>query len=462
MFTILNENKNKIGNSDYLHRIERISRIEQYLKNNNNRIELFDSMYKDLHKCETEVIISELMIVQSHISHIKKYLHNWMKYKSIKSPFPLLGVKSYIFYQSKGIVLIISPWNYPINLSLIPLIYSIAAGNTIIMKPSEISANTSAYIKKMIEQIFEKNEVAVIEGGISTSEELLQYPFNHIFFTGSSKVGKIIMEKASKNLSSITLELGGKSPCIIDETVDIPVITHKLVWAKYINNGQTCISPDYIILHKSKYQEFISEFKKSLHKLYDPYQTGINYSQDYGRIINYFHFNRLNALYNDAIKKGATVILGGLFGVHDLYMEPTLIENVNFDMDIMHEEIFGPLIPLITYENINEIINVISKNPNPLTLYIASNNKSSVEYIIKNVQSGGVVINDYMLGYSNPYLPFGGINQSGIGKSFGFDCFEEFSNKRSIIERKWGNLSIIYPPYDNKKKKIIDLLQRFI
>lgn len=461
IFTLLRENVPNIRNSSCLERIERINRIEKYLNDKNKKAELFNLIYKDLHKCETEVIISELMIVQNHISYIKKNLAKWMKYKPVRSPFPLFGLKSGILYQSKGVVLIISPWNYPINLSLIPLIYSIAAGNTIILKPSEISYHTSGYIKKMIEQLFEKNEVVVIEGGISVSESLLEYPFNHIFFTGSSKVGKIIMKKASNHLSSITLELGGKSPCIIDETVNISAITQKLVWAKCINNGQTCISPDYVLLHESQYQKFIHEFKNSVVKFYDPFQKGINKSSDYGRIINDIHFTRLYKLYKDAIKKGANISVGGSFDVNDLYIEPTLIDMVNFDMEIMHEEIFGPLLPLITYQNINEVINIIEKNPYPLTIYISSNEKNTINYLIENIPSGGVVVNDYMLGYSNPNLPFGGINHSGIGKSFGFDCFEEFSNKRSIIRRKWSDLSFLYPPYANKKKKIINLLQHF-
>jgi aldehyde dehydrogenase (NAD+) len=348
------------------------------------------------------------------------------------------------------VVLILSPWNFPLNLSLVPLVYAIAAGNAVVLKPSEISFHTSAYLKKMISELFRWNEVAVVEGDVSVATRLLEMPFNHIFFTGSSRVGKIVMGKAAEHLSSVTLELGGKSPAIIDDTANIQQIARRLAWAKSVNCGQTCVTPDYVIIHESKKREFIEEFRSSITELYNKSGCGTENSSDYCRIISKYHFMRLNSLYNDALEKGASLLTGGYFEEDDLFISPTLLDGISEEMNIMQEEIFGPLLPVLTYKDRLEVSEIISRHPDPLMLYIASREKKNIQYFMDGNPAGGTVINDYMLGYSNPNLPFGGVNNSGIGKSLGFHCFMEFSNKRSVIHRKWGSLDLIYPPYNNR------------
>ena len=450
LFNQQKENQNNIKNSDSGQRIQKLELIENYLNNEKNLDQLYHAMYTDLKKPKAEILISETGIIHAHLSFVKKNLKKWMKPEKVSRPLSLLGTKSHIQYEPKGITLIISPWNYPLNLSIVPLIYALSAGNSIVLKPSEISSSTSRFIKKMITDLFDEKEVAVVEGGSNIAQELLGKPFDHIFFTGSPQIGKIVMSEAAKNLSSVTLELGGKSPSIIDETADLSGISEKCTWAKFINTGQSCIAPDYLILKDVVYNDFLENMIYSIEKLYSA-QENIKMSSDYGRIINEKHFKRLESMFNDALEKGAHVVYGGEFDESSLYISPTILDNVSEDMEIMNDEIFGPILPVIKYSSTSEACDIVSRRPKPLTMYIASKDKKNINYLINHTTAGGSVINDYMLGYSNPNLPFGGVNNSGIGKSFGFHGFVEFSNQRSIIHRKWGNLNLIYPPYSEKK-----------
>jgi aldehyde dehydrogenase (NAD+) len=460
IFELQKEHANDFAHLDTQQRIELLERIEYYLKDEQKLAGLYEAMYKDFRKPESEVFATEIGIVQAQIDFVKKRLSNWMKPQKASTPLPLIGTKSYICYEPKGTVLIISPWNYPFNLSLVPLVYALAAGNTAIIKPSEVSSHTSAYINQMISELFNENEVAVFEGDASVAQELLEQPFNHIFFTGSKKVGKIVFQKSAKHLASVTLELGGKSPAIIDDSVDIQKTAQNVAWSKCINSGQTCITPDYLILHESIKNRFIDEFKNALKTFYHSYDINIQQSPDYCRIINDWHFQRLKSLYDDALNKGAHVLVGGYFDKSDRFVSPTLLDGISEDMDIMQEEIFGPLLPVLTYSNKSEALEIIYKRPKPLTIYIASKYRENIDYFMEETSSGGTVINDYMLGYSNPHLPFGGVNSSGIGKSLGFYGFVEFSNQRSVINRKWSATNAIFPPYDDRTFKLIKALYK--
>ncbi|TGC08721.1 aldehyde dehydrogenase family protein [Methanolobus halotolerans] len=462
IFRSQKDNCSKLALTCAKERMERLMRIDNYLKDRDNLEELFDALYKDLRKPDVEVLATEVGVIQTQITYLRKNLHRWLRDHKVPTPLPLAGTRSYIRYEPKGVVLIMSPWNFPLNLSLVPLVYAITAGNAVMLKPSEISSHTSAYIKKMMDHLFDWKEVAVIEGDASVASGLLELPFNHIFFTGSPEVGKIVMGKAAKYLSSLTLELGGKSPAIIDETANIPKMARRLAWAKSINCGQTCISPDYLIIHESVKEVFIHEFISSVREFYCQQDKGVDQSPDYCRIISDHHFQRLRHLFEDALGKGACVLYGGDFDRHGRFITPTLLGNVSEEMDILQEEIFGPLLPIITYNNRSRVNQIISGNPNPLMLYIASNNKDNIRYFMEKNPSGGTVINDYMLGYSNPELPFGGNNNSGVGRSLGFHCFMEFSNTRSVIQRKWGSLGLIYPPYTNRIGKLIKSMYRWM
>lgn len=443
-------------------RIERLMRIDRYLRDESNLAELYQAMYADLHKPEVEVIATEVGVVQAQISHVKKNLRKWMKPKRVPTPLPLIGTSSRIMYEPRGVVLIMSPWNFPLNLSLVPLVYAIAAGNAVVLKPSEISAHTSAFIRRMMEELFHESEVAVFEGDATVASSLLEQPFNHIFFTGSPRVGKIVMTAAARHLSGVTLELGGKSPAIIDETADIRRIVRRAAWAKSVNNGQTCITPDYLLIHESAREPFIREFSAAVQQLYDPEGRGIRHSSDYCRIVSDEHFTRLRSLYDDALARGAIVLLGGEFDESDRFISPTLLGGITRDMDIMNEEIFGPLLPVLTYRDRAEARDMIRRLPSPLTMYIASRDQGNIDFFMSSISAGGTVINDYMLGYSNPALPFGGVNNSGIGRSLGLQCFAGFSNERSVIRRRWGSLSMIHPPYNDRVLKLIKTMYRWM
>ena len=460
VFELQQERAPYMADLDARERVERLLRIDNYLKDEQRLEELCEAMYKDFRKPEVEVFATEVGVVQAQISHVRKRLHKWMKEKRVPTPLPMIGTRSHIHYEPKGVVLIMAPWNYPLNLTLVPLVYAIAAGNSVILKPSEISSNTSAYIKRMITELFDESEVAVFEGDSKVAQALLDQPFNHIFFTGSPEIGKVVMQKAAEHLTSVTLELGGKSPAIIDETANIKQAARGAVWSKFVNNGQTCITPDYLILHESILNPFVEEFKEALQQFYDPHDMGIEQSPDYCRIISDHHFQRLNSLYKDACDKGACAIVGGKFNESQRFISPTLLGNMSEDMNIMQEEIFGPILPIMTFRDKAEALDIIHRRPKPLTLYIASNNKKNIDYLIKETSAGGTVINDYMLGYSNPNLPFGGVNNSGIGKAMGFHGFVQFSNERSVIRRKWGSLSMIYPPYNDRIRWLVKTLYR--
>lgn len=439
-------------------RLERLARIDRYLKDDQNLKALAEAMYKDYRKPEAEVLATEVMTVRQQYRHIRKNLRRWMRPKRVPTPLPLAGTQSKIVYEPKGVCLVIAPWNYPFLLALSPVLYAVAAGNSVILKPSEISSHTSAYIREMIAALFPPEEVCVVEGDAAIAQKLLELPFNHIFFTGSPQIGKMVMGAAARNLTSVTLELGGKSPAIVAADAHVQAAARRLAWGKCLNNGQTCIAPDYLLVHASVRDQFVDAFCESITNMYtnDPRQ-----SPDYGRIISDKHVDRLQRILQDALEKGGRVLCGGNIDPQARYVAPTLLDQVNDDMILMQEEIFGPLLPLRTWTEPDEALRIIQERPKPLTLYIESKSRQTIKHFLAHTSAGGTLINECMLGVSNPDLPFGGVNFSGIGKSLGFHSFVEFSNERGIMERKWGSLRPIYPPYSDFTKKIIRLLTRW-
>jgi aldehyde dehydrogenase (NAD+) len=449
-----------LRNSSYKERVEKIKSIRTFISNDANYKKIADALYKDLKKSNEEVISTEITPTLLNIKQVLKNLKQWMKDEHVPSPLTMVGTSSYIKYESKGNILLISPWNYPIFLSLYPLIYAIASGNSVILKPSEISTHSSKVIKNIIQTLFKENEVAVIEGSVEESTELLKLPFNHIHFTGSPRVGKIVMEAAAKNLSGITLELGGKSPVIVDGTGNIKNIAQKIAWAKTLNCGQTCIAPDFALLKKENLQDFITHFKNSVAKFYNVGNQGFEKSSDYGRIVDDINFKRIDAILKDAVKKGAKIETGGEINSKEKFMSPTLLSNVTQDMLVMQEEIFGPILPVITFEKNSDVIELFQKMPSPLAIYIMSSNKKNIKYFMDNTVSGGVCINELMLTVVNPNLPFGGVNNSGIGKSGGKHSFNDFSNEKGVVKKNFGNfLKLVYPPF---KKSIFKYFKHIV
>lgn len=443
-------------------RLDRLKRIEKFLIDPKNEAELEKAMWGDLRKPAAEVMLTETGPLLMTLKHIRKNLRAWMREEKVPTPLSMAGLVSSVRKEPKGNILVFSPWNYPFQLALNATFYAIAAGNAVIIKPSEITGQTSAFIKKMITSLFPPEEVVVVEGDAQVAGDLLKLPFNHIFFTGSPQVGKIVMQAAAKHLTSVTLELGGKSPAIIDETVNVAKVAEKTAWAKCLNNGQTCIAPDYMILHSSIREAFIKAYNQSVQDLYNADGQGIENSPDYGRIINDRNFERLEKLISDAVDKGAVVHRAGEHDPTQKFMGPLLLDQITEEMEIMQEEIFGPILPVLTYNNLEEIPEILAQRPTPLSFYIRSKSRKTRDWILEHSASGGAVINDYMVGTINPDLPFGGMNQSGIGKSNGEHSFREFSNERGVVKRQWGTLKFFFPPYPKGLKNTVKTLFKWL
>ena len=447
----------RLSTSSAEERMAKLRKIESYLLQ--HKEELCDVMYQDFKKPASEVVIAEMLGVKREINHTIKHLKSWMKPKSVSTPLMLLGTKGLVQYEAKGLCLIISPWNYPFNLSICPLVHAIAAGNAVILKPSELSPNTSGFIKKMISSLFDKSEVAVFEGDAAVSTFLLEQKFDHIFFTGSPAIGKVVMAAASKHLTSVTLELGGKSPAIVGPDVNVEEAAAKIAWGKFLNNGQTCIAPDYLYVHEKNYYSFLQALEATVETFYG---ANVAKSKDYARIVNRRHFDRIASLLEDAKEKGAQVLFGGITDADDCFISPTVLTNCTPDMRILQEEIFGPILPIMSFKDEFQVTADIRSGDKPLALYVFSTNTEFNQYILNNTSSGTSVVNDCLIQFGHNELPFGGVNHSGIGKSGGHYGFVEFSNQKSVVIQRTNLLKNFYPPYGVKVRWMIDFVLQWL
>ncbi|GAB4530971.1 MAG: aldehyde dehydrogenase [Pleurocapsa sp.] len=405
--------------------------------------EIVAALNQDLHKPELEAYI-ELAVLQD-INYALKNLKSWIKRKKVKAPLTQFPATAYIYPEPLGNVLIIGPWNYPFSLIISPLIGAIAAGNCAILKPSEIAPHTAKVLTKLIADTFPPEYITAIEGGVETSQALLAQKFDHIFFTGGTKVGKIVMEAAAKNLTPVTLELGGKSPCIVDENINLKETAKRITWGKFLNAGQTCIAPDYLLVNKRIKDKLIEKIKQCLQDFYGQKPAQ---SPDYARIINSRQFTRLQGLLSDG-----EIIWGGETDEANLYIAPTLMVNVALDAPLMQEEIFGPILPILEYENLEDAIALINSRPKPLALYIFSEDKNKQKQILLRTSSGGVCINDTIMHVGVNELPFGGVGDSGIGSYHGQATFDTFSHQKSVLKKSfWFDLNWRYAPYQDKLK----------
>lgn len=452
IFEAQRKNQFIAGNTGYKERIKKLKALKKALEDDFKQ-DIRDALYKDFKKPHLETDLTEIYPIIDEIKFVTNNLKSWMSRQKVDTPIALLGSSSWIHNEPKGVCLIISPWNFPINLTFGPLVSAIAAGNTVILKPSEMTPNTSEVMAKIVSSVFNENEVTLIQGEVETSTELLKLPFNHIFFTGSPQVGKIVMEAASKNLSSVTLELGGKSPVIIDETANIDKSVERIIFGKFVNAGQTCIAPDYLFLHENVMDKFIEQFKK---KLTESYGNAPSESNAYSRIVNQKHYDRLSSYLKDALDD--KIIHGGKTSGTDNFIEPTLVINPDEDSELMQNEIFGPILPIKIYSQIDSVIKYINQNEKPLALYIFSKKKKTINHILENTRAGGTCINQVLLQYLNHNLPFGGSNNSGIGKSHGYFGFLEFTNQRSVLKQHtFGATDLLSAPYTSFKQKLVDL-----
>ncbi len=414
--------------------------------------EIIQALYDDFKKPAFEAVLTETSYVISELKDTIKNLKKWAKPKKVFPSILNFPSTDYIYKEPYGKVLIIAPWNYPFQLALCPLISAVSAGNQVVLKPSELTPKTSKIIAKIIDAVFDKSHVEVIEGGIEVAQKLLAQRWDYIFFTGSVAVGKIVAKAAAENLTPVTLELGGKNPCIIDKTANLKLAAKRIVWGKFINAGQTCIAPDYILIQKDVKSLFISYLKEEITKAYG---SNPSLSPDYARIINTKNWQRLvNMMEHEK------VIFGGQTVIENYYIAPTLIEDSSLDSLVMCEEIFGPILPILTYEIDAEIDAILSRFEKPLALYVFTKNHTFSKNIIQKYSFGGGCINDTLVHFSNKRLPFGGVGHSGIGAYHGSLSFDLFSHKKSIVKKaNWLDLQIRYAPYKNKLTTIKKILK---
>ena len=436
-----------IGIIDVTDRIENLKKLKNSIKKYENNI--INALNIDLGKPEFEAYSNEVGFVYSTIDYFIKNLKSWTKVKKVKNDAAQLPGKSYIYKSHYGAVLIIGPYNYPFQLLIEPLIGAISGGNTVILKPSEYATKTEAIVEKIIKETFDEKYIAVVTGDYKVNSQLLDLEFDYIFFTGSVNVGKIVMEKASKHLTPVTLELGGKSPVIVDNTANLKVSAKRILWGKLTNAGQTCVAPDYILAHEDIYEELIKEFENVIIEFYG---QDIIRSKDFGRIINDRHMNRLNAILERDKNK---ITFGGEVDFEKRYISPTIIRDVTLEDAVMNEEIFGPIIPVIKYKNMEDIKYYISHHKNPLALYVFSEDENFFEDIINRFSFGGGCVNDTISHVASAYLPFGGIGSSGMGNYHGKASFDTFTHTKSIVKKSTKiDLKLVFPPYKDKIKLI--------
>lgn len=431
---------------DIKFRIEYLKKLKVAIKNNEK--EILEALKFDLGKSETEAYMCEVGLTLDEISYMLKNIKKFAKEKVVPTPLTNFHAKSKIKLVPRGNVLIMSPWNYPFLLSMEPLVDAISAGNTVILKPSAYSPKTTDIVYKIIEEVFPQEYVATVKGGREENRELLSYKYDYIFFTGSSNVGKEVLRNAAEHITPTTLELGGKSPCIVDKTANIKLTAKRIVFGKFLNCGQTCVAPDYILCCKEIKDKLINEIRKEIKNQFgqNPFENN-----DYGKIINEKHFNRIKNLI-DFDK----VVVGGKTNPEALKIEPTVMTDVTWDDNVMKEEIFGPVLPILTYESLDDVVETVENHPHPLALYIFSENKNNIEKVLNHCRFGGGCINDVVVHLATSEMPFGGFGESGMGSYHGKFGFETFSHKRSILDKKtWLDLPIRYQPYKGIYKKLL-------
>ncbi|MCR4714809.1 MAG: aldehyde dehydrogenase [Treponemataceae bacterium] len=412
--------------------------------------EILAALHEDLNKSSFEGYITEVSIVKDEIKFTRKHLSRWAKPKRVKTPITLFPGKSYRYREPYGITLVMAPWNYPFQLTLAPVVGSISGGNCTVVKPSNYSPATSAIIRKVLSECFAEDYIAVVEGGRDANQALLQQKFDYIFFTGGVTVGKLVMEAASKNLTPVSLELGGKSPCIVDKTADIDLTAKRIMWGKFVNAGQTCVAPDYILVESAVKDELIAAMKKWIVKFHGEKPLE---DPELPKIITQKHFERLSAFVDGRNAANGSVAFGGSTNPATRQIEPTLLDSPTPDSPVMSEEIFGPVMPVIPVQDMNAAVAYVLSRPKPLALYYFTRNKKAQERMIKTVPYGGGCINDTLIHLATPYMPFGGVGNSGMGHYHGKESFTTFTHEKSVLKRgAWPDVPLRYQPYGDKLK----------
>jgi aldehyde dehydrogenase (NAD+) len=435
---------------------ERIAKLEKLRRTLVERREaLYQAIHADFRKPAAEVESSELLMVLAELDHAIKHLAKWMKPRKVGTPMLLTGTRSEVRHEPKGVVLIIAPWNYPFLLLLSPLVPAVAAGNCVMLKPSEKTPHTAAFIEQLIRDVFEPSEVTVVQGGPEVSQSLLELPFDHFFFTGGPKVGRKVMEAAARFLAGVTLELGGKSPAVVDDTADVKAAAERIAFGKFINGGQTCVAPDYVYVHASKEEELLTKLRETLERFYGKTEEARKSTPDYCRMVDDGQFTRVNQLLERSVASGVRVVVGGVVDATSRYIAPTVLADVKPDAPVMEEEIFGPVLPVLRYERLDDVVRHIRTGGKPLAMYIFSRDSKVVERLLAETSAGGTCVNTTVVHLSHAELPFGGIGESGVGNYHGQYGFRTFSHERAVLHQ--GPLSFLhtfFPPYTEKLRKM--------
>lgn len=436
---------------DYHFRLEMLLRFKEMM--NQNKDKIAKALTADFGKAYFESYATEVLMIYDELNYMIKNLRNLMKSTAVPTSMLHFYSKSQMYKEPYGNVLVISPWNYPFSLSFVPVIGAIAAGNTVVLKPSEMTPNSAAQMKQMLEEFFPTEFIAVVEGEAETTQKLIKDNFDYIFFTGSTEVGRSVMQSASETLTPVTLELGGKSPTIVAEDADLVKAAVRIAWGKTVNAGQTCIAPDYVLVHESVKNRFVILLQQAFQKLYG---EDVFHNDDFPSIINEKHFNRITSLFEDE-----TILYGGKSDLKTRKIEPTIIDEPLLSSKIMAEEIFGPVLPIISYSSIDEVVNIIRSREKPLALYLFTESNGLKNYIVKHISFGGGSINDTLIHFANTNMPFGGIGSSGMGGYHGAHSFDTFSHTKGIMEKTTlFDIPFRYPPYTDFKNKVIRLISR--
>lgn len=429
-----------------------------------HRTDIQAALFADFRKPTAETDLTEIWTSLVELKHTISHLKKWMAPRKVGVSMALLGTRSWVQVEPKGVVLIISPWNYPFYLAVGPLISAIAAGNAVVIKPAEQTPATSALLQRMCEELFRPDEVLLLQGDKEVATELLKLPWDHIFFTGSPEVGKIVMRAAAVHLSGLTLELGGKNPAVVDSTANLRDAAEKIVWGKFLNNGQTCVAPDYLLVQESVQPALLTELTAAIQRAYNPTGAGIEQSDSLARVVNQHHFARLAGLLEDAQTKGATVVTGGVVDETQNYIEPTILTNVPANARVLEEEIFGPILPVLTFKTLSETTAYVNARLKPLAQYVFSTDAENRRYLLENISAGGAGVNETVLHFAHPELPTGGVGNSGLGKAHGHSGFLAFSNEKGVMQQRVGftGIKAMYPPYTGRVQKLIGLLVKYL
>lgn len=414
--------------------------------------EIMAALKQDLGKPGLEAYAAEIGFVYAELRHVLRNLKAWMRPQRVRTPLALQPSSSLVMSEPLGQVLIIAPWNYPFQLLIAPLIGAVAAGNCAVLKPSELAPHTAQVVERLITEIFPQEYVAVVQGGVETSQALLAEKWDYIFFTGSAAIGRIVARAAAEHLTPVTLELGGKSPCIVDRETDLGVTARRIAWGKFFNAGQTCVAPDYVLVDASVKDQLLEQIVHQIEQFFGPDPVR---SEDYARIINLRHFDRLVGLLGEGL-----LVVGGQHDRAERYIAPTIIDGPSLTAPVMQEEIFGPILPVLTYQTLDEAIGIVRRFPKPLSLYLFSNNEATQQRVLSELSFGGGCINNTLMHLSNPHLPFGGVGESGMGAYHGKHSFDTFSHRKSIVRStQTVDPKVVYQPYKGKLKLVRMLLK---